>query len=136
MAKWCSKHGIAYKLYTSDKDSDSKDDFKDPDAAWCDQQAIAATGTLTVAVDPKEWHCDKIFVFAGSGVGCPPRDHGQGAGRIGRQGPGEGPGQISESDGVNGKGVYMLVWRLVCGLTFGKLLRVVLIIYHLSKLSI
>ena len=70
---------------------------------------IIATATLTVAVDPKEWHCDAIFVFAGSGMGCSPRDQGQAAGRFGRQGPGSGPGQISEYDGVNGVGVYMLV---------------------------
>ena len=62
-----------------------------------------------MAVDPKEWHCDAIFVFAGSGMGCPPRDQGQAVGRFGRQGPGDGPGQISEYDGVNGMGVYMLV---------------------------
>ena len=109
VAKWCSEHSVAYKLYTSDKDSDSKDDFKDPDRAWCDSQVIIATATLTVAVDPKEWHCDAIFVFAGSGMGCSPRDQGQAVGRFGRQGPGDGPGQISEYDGVNGMGVYMLV---------------------------
>jgi hypothetical protein len=109
IAQWCRTHGIAYKLYTSDKDSDSKDDFVHPDRSWRGSQAIIATGTLTVAVDPKEWHCDEIFVLAGSGMGCPPRDHGQAVGRFGRQGPGEGPGQISESNGVNGIGVYMLV---------------------------
>ena len=71
-------------------------------------QVIIATATLTVSVDPKEWHCDAIFVYAGSGMGCSPRDQRQAVERFGRQGPGDGPGQISEYDGVNGKGIYML----------------------------
>ena len=110
IAKWCSAHGIAYKLYTSDKDSDSKDDFKQFDRALCDShtQAVIATATMTVPVDTKEWHCDAIFVYAGSGMGCSPRDQRQAVERFGRQGPGDGPGQISEYDGVNGKGIYML----------------------------
>lgn len=108
VAKWCSAHNIAYKLYTSDKDSDSKEDFKKPDEAWRNVQVIIATATLTVAVDPKEWHCDAIFVYAGSGMGCSPRDQRQAIERFGRQGPGDGPGQISEYDGVNGKGIYVL----------------------------
>ena len=45
IAKWCRTHGIAYKLYTSDKDSDSKDDFKDPDGSLCVSQVIIATAT-------------------------------------------------------------------------------------------
>jgi hypothetical protein len=106
----CESRGVPFKLYTSDKDCDSKEDFKHPDEAWRDVQVIVATATLTVAVDPREWHCDAVFVYAGSGMGCAPRDQRQAVERTGRQGQGDGPGQISMSNGVNGPGVYMLTF--------------------------
>ena len=31
VAHWCRSYGVAFKLYTSDKDNDSKEDFKQPD---------------------------------------------------------------------------------------------------------
>jgi hypothetical protein len=108
IARWCEKHNAEYKLYTGDNDSDSKDDFKNPDEAWRYVQVIIATATLTVAVDPKKWHCDAVFVFAGNGYGCSPRDQRQAVERFGRQGHGNGDGQISTSNGCNGNGVYVI----------------------------
>ena len=93
-ADFCARHGANFKLYTSDC-TDSKDDFKDPDSAWEETQVIITTSTVTVAVDPKKWHCDHVMIYAGAGYGCSPRDQGQGSLRIGRRGIGAGPGMLS-----------------------------------------
>jgi len=99
VAAICSEYKVTFKLYYGEKDGNDKEkDFQDVDKAWEDTQVIIATSSLTVAVDPKTWHCDKIFVASGGGLSCLPRDMAQAIKRMGRKGIGNDTGQLSSNE--------------------------------------
>ena len=71
----------------------------DIDTALEGIQIVIATTTVTVAIDPKIWHCDDAYIYSLGGCDCGKiHELCQCVSRCGRRGIGDGPGQISNAE--------------------------------------
>ena len=73
LAAACKAGGVRHKIYTgAAEDRINKEDFDgDIDVAWAAVQVVIATSSVTVAVDPRQWHCDICMVRLASARACP-----------------------------------------------------------------
>ena len=75
------KLGITYKLYTSEEDDITMDDFKNVNESWKDVQLVIFSSKVVVGADCTIWF-DKLYPNADSSGGCSARNILQMTGRF------------------------------------------------------